>query len=108
MDIEYHEEYDEFGRKVFAYTGEKERKNRSMAYFYDNEGRLYAKTIIHYGAGRVNSTIYYKKDGTVDHVNQEEYKALKARYKNFRKIKIEIGSQKAHEIMDAKLRHILF
>ena len=108
MDIEYHEEYDELGRKVFAYAGGKERKNRSMAYFYDNEGRLYAKTIIHYGAGRVNSTIYYKKDGTVDHVNQEKYKALKARYKNFRKMKIEIGSQKAHKIMDAKLRHILF
>ncbi len=108
ITVEYHEEYDKLGRKIFAYISLNDAKNRSMTYLYDKEGRLYAKTVIHYGEGFINYTVYYKKDGTIDHINEEKYKALKKRHKILNKMSTKIGFKKAYKIMNEKLRYTLF
>jgi len=79
IDMEYYEEYDDEGRKVLAYLGNKEYMRRSFRYAYDDEGNLLSKTLIDYGYGRRNSTTYYTPSGQIKEVyvqSNEELKAL--------------------------------
>jgi len=102
IDIEYHEEYDDEGRKVFAYLGSKEDMGRFFRYAYDDENLL-SKTLIDYGYGRRNSTTYYTPSGQIKEVyvqDNEELKALEEERKRWYQEKLSKFKEEYRKIVE--------
>ena len=103
MNLEYHEEYDEDGKKIFAYTGSSENMNRSATYNYDEEGNFLSKSFINYGEGSRNTTTFYNKEGKIISVHNESYEEVKKRWSD--KVKSSLEYKKK---MHQKLRYEVF
>ncbi len=103
MDIEYHEEYDEEGKKIFAYTGNLDKMHRSATYSYDEEGNLLSKTFIHYGEAQGNTTTFYNKNGKVISIYGESDEERQNRWSD--KVKSSLEERKK---MYKKLRYKVF
>ena len=103
MDIEYHEEYDEEGKKIFAYTGNLDKMHRSATYSYDEEGNLLSKTFIHYGEAQGNTTTFYNKNGKVVSIYVESDEKRQNRWSD--KVKSSLEERKK---MYKKLRYKVF
>ena len=101
MDIEYHEEYDEDGKKIFAYTGNLDKMHRSATYSYDEEGNLLSKTFIHYGEAQGNTTTFYNKNGKI--IYDESSEERQNRWSD--KVKSSLEERKK---MHKKLRYKVF
>ena len=74
--VEYHEEHDAGGKKVFAYAGSKEYKSKSFRYLYDSEGNLLSKTAVDYGFSHINTTTYFAPSGQIKEVYKQSNEEL--------------------------------
>ena len=103
LSLEYHEEHDAYGKKIFSYTRSSDSMRRSFRYAYDDEGSLLSKTLIDYGYGRRNSTTYYTPSGQIKEVyvqSEEEKQVLEEERKKWYQEKLSQFKKEYRKIVE--------